>query len=85
MCVCVCTCVCSPGCSLESRGLSSLKVIPMSQDSVLDTDRHTQMDEGCFFSPFVPFGATHAAFVSCGVFKRPGVLFGGLFACDPLC
>lgn len=84
--MCVCVRVCSLGCSLESRGLSGLKVIPMSQDSVLDTNRHTQMDEGCFFFFFfVPFGATHAAFVSCGVFKRPGVLFGGLSACDPLC
>ncbi len=40
--MCACVLACSRGCSLESRDLSGLKVIPMSQDSELDADTHTQ-------------------------------------------
>lgn len=49
-CVYVCLPVYSPGCSLESKDLSGLKVIPMSHNSMLDTHRHTKAEEcWCFF------------------------------------
>lgn len=71
----------SLGCSLESRDLSGLKVIPMSQDSELDSiDTH-----GIRLRNADVLRTTQASFVLRGVFKRPGVLFGKLFACDPLC
>lgn len=49
-----CTCECvfenSPGCSPESRDLSGLKVIPMSQNSELDTGTRKQRNADVFWT-----------------------------------